>query len=379
VRLSSWRKTFVLGTLTLAGAAAAIGCAATRGPIRLGLAGPFTDPVGRPMRLAAELAIEEINRDGGIAGRPLELVAYDDYGDPDSAVAVAERLYDAGVSAVVGHLWSSTTIVAAPVYNGGSDPVAAVSPSSSSPEVSGLGDWTFRVCPSDLSHGKALAAWARNRLGLRRATVFYLNDSYGRGIRQSFVREFERLGGEVVANNPYLGDRPEVGPFLDRLARDGRSEFVFVAGNRSEGEAILRQAAARGIALPLLGADGLEGIEAAGGIANGVYQSSAYLPSIESPANRRFVAAWRAKYPRDGAPNQPAAATYDAVRLIAETLRESGDDRADVREALARRTAERPFDGVTGRLAFDAQGDVPEREVYIAVVEDGALKLAGQE
>lgn len=355
------------------------GCAATRGPVRIGLAGPFTDPVGRPMRLAAELAVEEINRGGGIDGRSIELVALDDHGDADSAVAVATKLYRSDVSAVVGHLYSGTSLSAAPIYNGGDDPVVEVSPSSSSPELSSAGAWTFRVCPSDLSHGKALAAWARNDLRLERGTVFYLNDGYGRGIRQPFVDEFTRLGGQVQAIDPYMGSTPDVGPYLDRLARDGRSQFIFVAGNKDEADAILRQAAARGIRLPLLGADGLEGIEGTDATREAIYESAAYLPTIATAANRRFVDAWRAKYPDAPLPNQPAAATYDAVRLLAEAMRESGTDRAAVRRGLMAHNPSHTFEGASGRIAFDSLGDVPDREVYIAVARDGALQLAGQQ
>ena len=114
-------------------------------------------------------------------------------------------------SAVVGHLFSGTTLAAAPVYNGGDDPVAAISPSSSSPEVSSAGDHTFRVCPSDLAHGAALAEWVRETLNLERGAVLYLNDQYGRGIRQTFVEHFTRLGGRLESVDPYLGDRPDVG------------------------------------------------------------------------------------------------------------------------------------------------------------------------
>src|SRR5439155_11108097 len=101
--------------------------------VRIGVAGSFSDPIGLPMKQAAELAAEEINAVGGINGQRLELVARDDYADPDSAVFVASDLYDSGVSAVVGHLFSGMTLAAAPVYNGGANPVVAISPSSSSP------------------------------------------------------------------------------------------------------------------------------------------------------------------------------------------------------------------------------------------------------
>ena len=96
--------------------------------VRIGVAGSFSDPIGLPMKQAAELAAEEINASGGINGRRLELVARDDYADPDSAVFVASDLYDSDVSAVVGHLFSGMTLAAAPVYNGGRDPVVGHQP-----------------------------------------------------------------------------------------------------------------------------------------------------------------------------------------------------------------------------------------------------------
>jgi branched-chain amino acid transport system substrate-binding protein len=347
-------------------------------PIRIGLAGSLSDPVGVPMKRAAELAVEQINAEGGIKGRPLELIERDDYADPDSAVFVATDLYESGVSAVIGHLFSSTTLAAAPVYNSGSEPVAAISPSSSSPDVTSAGDYTFRICPSDLAHGVALARWVHDTLRLERGAMLYLNDQYGRGVRQMFVREFTSRGGNLLAIDPYLGDIPDVGPYLDRLAKIGGVQFLVVAGNRGEGEEILRQARQRGLRMPVLGGDGLEGIEEAGAIAEGVYLSSAYLPTIASPANRAFLQSYRKKYPTAGLPNQPAAATYDAVYLLRDVITRAGSDREAVRRELAQVGNRTPaFQGVTGTVAFDSRGDVPKQAVYIGVVRDGAVHLAG--
>ena len=353
--------------------------AADAGPIRIGVAGSFSDPIGLPMKLAAELAAEEINAAGGIGGRRLELVTRDDYADPDSAVFVANDLYHSDVAAVVGHLFSGTTLAASPVYNGGNDPVAAVSPSSSSPEVSSAGEHTFRICPSDLAHGATLARWARERLGLQRGAVLYLNDQYGRGIRQTFVDEFLRLGGGLQSIDPYLGDKPDVGPYLDRLARDKWSEFLVVAGNRGEAEEVIRQARRRGLKIPILGGDGLEGIEGAGALAEGVYLTSSYFPTLTTEANRKFVEAYRRKFPDAGMPNQPAAATYDAIYLLRGVIARAGTDRQAVRRALAAVGSEVPaFEGVTGVVAFDAAGDVPDQNVYVGVVHGGTVEVANR-
>jgi branched-chain amino acid transport system substrate-binding protein len=354
------------------------GCSGSPEPIRIGLAGSLTDPVGIPMKLAAELAVEEINGQGGVDGRLLELIQRDDYGDPDSAVFVATDLYEAGVSAVIGHIFSGMTLAAAPVYNGGPDPVAAISPSSSSPDISTAGDYTFRICPSDLAHGIALAKWVHDTLKLERGAVLFLNDQYGRGVRQTFVRDFVRRGGLLRSIDPYLGDIPQVGPYLDRLAKVGGTDFLVIAGNRGEAEEILRQARRRGLTMPILGGDGLEGIEAAGALAEGVHLSSAYLPTLETPANRKFLQAYRRKFPAAGLPNQPAAATYDAVYLLREVIGRAGTKRSAVRRELARVGGAAPaFRGVTGTVAFDAKGDVPNQAVYIGVVHGGAVQLAG--
>lgn len=344
--------------------------------VRIGVAGSFSDPIGVPMKQAAELAVDEINAAGGINGRTVELVARDDYADPDSAVFVAGDLYDSDVSAVVGHLFSGMTLAAAPVYNGGARPVVAISPSSSSPDVSGAGRFTFRICPSDLAHGTALAHWVRDRLHFTRGAVLYLNDDYGRGIRQTFVSEYIRLGGDLVAVDPYLGERPDVGPYLDRLAHSEHPEFIVVAGNRSEAEEVLRQARKRGLTMPVLGGDGLEGIQEAGALAEGVYLSSPYFPSIPSTANRRFVAAFHRKYPNAGMPNQPAAATYDAIYLLRDVIARVGPGREAVRRALAGVGSIYPaFEGVTGTVAFDGSGDVPNQNVYIGLVRHGAVEV----
>jgi branched-chain amino acid transport system substrate-binding protein len=130
--------------------------------------------------------------------------------------------------------------------------------------------------------------------------------------------------------------------------------------------------------MPVLGGDGLEGIEEAGAIADGVYLSSAYLPTIASPANRAFLQAYRKKFPTAGLPNQPAAATYDAVYLLRDVITRAGSDRGAVRRELAQVGNQAPaFQGVTGTVAFDSRGDVPNQAVYIGVVRDGAVHLAG--
>ena len=365
----------VLALLLLAGLT---GCGRSERPIYIGVAGALSDPIGEPMRRAAQLAIGEINAAGGVGGRPLALIERDDFANPDSAVRGAEELYSSEAVAVVGHLFSGTTLAAAPIYNGGNRPLVAITPSSSAPELSDAGPYTFRMCPSDLAHGAALARWVTDRLQFKQGGVFYLDDDYGRGIRQAFTANLENRGGKLVGMEPYLGTAPEVAPQLERLAKLQRPQFLFVAGNRPDAESILRGARALGLQVPMLGGDGLEGIEEAGPLSEGTYVSAAYHPSLNTPANRKFVAAYAAKYPDAPVPNQPAAATYDAVYLLARAIEEGGPSRESVRRALDRvGHGAAAFEGATGRIVFDSLGDVPDKQVYITVVRNGAVLLAG--
>lgn len=350
-------------------------CAPGGRPIRIGLAGPLSDSVGAPMRHAAELAVQEINRAGGIGGRRIELIARDDFGDPDSAVSIAADLEAAGVVAVVGHVYSGTTLAAAPVYNGSRTPVVQISPSSSAPAVTGAGDYTFRTCPSDLQQGAALARFTADRLGFKRGTILYLNDEYGRGIRTTFASEFARRGGTIDDIDPYLGQTPDVGAYIERLARRKTSQFIFLGGNLGEAAEVLRVARARGVTLPILGGDALEGLEEIGGLAEGTYISNAYLASFDSRRNRAFVDAYRRQFPSSLPPNQPAAATYDILYLLRDVIAQVGTNRRRIRDAVARVGADgHPFEGVTGQIAFDQNGDVPRQRVIIGRVENGQVR-----
>ena len=361
-----------LGILALASLAACGG----RGPIRIGMMGTFGDPLGKPQRFGAQLAVKQINDNGGIDGRMLEIVEADDKADKDSAVTAATTLVEAGVVAVVGGSFSGPTIAAAPVFNDPRDPVLQITPSGSNPDISHSGEWTFRVCPSDLSHAAALARFVRQTLKLDRGAILYMNDSYGRGFRDAFEDEFTRLGGTVVHADPYLPEKvKDAAPFLDRIAIDPRVQFILAASYVDDGTELLRMARQRGVTLPFLGGDGLEGIERAGPVAEGVYQTAAYLANLNTSTNSAWVARYRTAFPQEPPPNQTAAATYDAVNLLAELMRQVGTDRTALRDALAQVGRDRPaYDGISGRIAFDSLGDVPEKRVLIAQARGGVTR-----
>ena len=326
------------------------------------------------MRQAAELAVAEINAKGGVKGRPLKLRVADDSGREDTAVRVAEELYrDPDVVAVVGHLTSGTTIAAARVYGGGTSPVPVISPSASSPDLSWINPYFFRVCPSDLSHGPELARFARQSLGAKRAGIVYINNDYGRGIRKTFAGEFTRLGGVVVEADPYVPATPSLEPYLSRMRRSG-TDVLVLATERPGAELALREMQTLGVRWPVIGGDALTGIEADGPLAAGVHVSSAYLPDRPDERNRDFVATYARAY-QGQRPDHRGAGAYDIVRLLARAIQAGGGpDRQAIRNYLVKVGRGRPaFDGVTGAIVFDERGDVAGKTVTIGVVEDGRL------
>lgn len=363
--------------LALAVCAAGWGCGSGRGPVALGLAGPFSEPRGLSMRLAAELAVREINhRDGGVRGRPLTLVVQDDSARPEAAVEAARTLYaDARVVAVIGHLTSATTLAAAPIYDGGRRPLLAVSPSASAPGVSDAGPYIYRVCPTDVVHGTRLADFAFERLGVRRAAILYQNDEYGRGIRHTFSDEFTRLGGRIVSDDPYVPELPSFEPYLQRLKLRGGADAVLIAGTAAAALRILPTLDSVGLRLRVLGGDALAGLENAPE-GQGVFMSTAYLPDGPGERNQAFVRAYRAAY-GDRPPDHRGAAAYDVVYLLARAIDAVGSDRRKVRDYLAGvGTLTPPFEGVTGRIAFDQHGDAAGKTVVIGVVRGGHVVMA---
>ncbi len=330
------------------------------------------------MRRAAELAAKEINARGGVRGRALELRIVDDSGRTDVAIRVAQEFADdPAVVAVVGHLTSGTSLAAGRVYGSGRRPVAMISPSASSPDLSAVNPYVFRVCPTDLSHGAQLAQFARQTLGARRAGIIYIDDDYGRGLRQSFAAEFRRLGGTIVEEDPSLAATPSLEPYLARMRQAGGGgggiDVLMLATERGGAEIALRDKTRLGVRWPTIGGDALTGIEAAGTLAEGVRVSSAYLPDRPGERNAVFVAAYARAYEGER-PDHRGAGAYDILQLLARVFTAVGSDRRAVRDYLARIGRDLPaYDGVTGAIAFDARGDVPTKSVVIGVVRGGRI------
>src|SRR5437879_9036799 len=221
-----WCRAFLAAILSVTACTGA----SSREPIVLGLAGPFSQPRGVSMRHAAELAVKEINAHGGIRGQPLALRIMDDSGRPEVAIRIAQQLSDdPSVVAVIGHLNSSASLAAGRIYGEARRPLVMISPSASSPDLSGINPFVFRACPSDLSHGAQLARYARRMLNARRVGVIYLDDDYGRGLRLRFATERGRVGGHVVEEDPMLSTTSRLEPYGSLMRKSGGVDALMLA------------------------------------------------------------------------------------------------------------------------------------------------------
>ena len=367
-----------LGAAALAVAAA---CASFGGgdgdELVLGLAVPLTDGEGNPdvygvrSRMGAELAVEELNAANAFGGRKLVLRIVDDKGNPTAAIAAADSLVnDDRVLAVVGHVYSGATIAAAQQYSGR---LPAVATSATSPEISRLGEWIFRVASSDSANAVALAR-AANGMG-RRIAVLYSNDDYGQGLARNFASALRAAGGTVAAMDPFLDDTEDFTPYLRRMQSRG-VDLVFVAGLQDPAARAIAQAQGVGLGARFLGGDGIEGLASMGARYDGTAVGVLFHGQMSDSA-RAFVQRYRARYRED--PDSQSALAYDAVRLLARALQQGHHDPAAIRRWLAGVGAERggspPFEGVAGRVAFDQNGDPVNKRFTLGVIRGGGIVL----
>ena len=346
---------------------ALLSCARSDSPMVIGAAGPWKEAYGEMNRLGIELAAAEINARGGIMGRKLQVLMQDDEGKGERAAEIASEFVNTPhMLAVVGHVNSGAMVAAARVYDGA---LAAVATTATSPELTGISPWVFRVISSDSANGIALAKFA-SQLGRRRAAILYENNSYGRGLALSFEHNF---AGEVVSIDPIPDGVSDLEPFVSYYAKQG-VDIVFSAGTDASGVALLREARRQNFRPVFLGGDGWTGITSDTTAAEGVYVGAPFSAEDQRPDAQRFVRAFRLKYGQ--VPDGNAALAYDATMLVAEAIRIAGPDRRAIRDYLAGLTDKSGFHGVTGAIRFQPDGDPVGKSFVMTRVVRGSLVVA---
>ena len=338
------------------------------GTIRIGIAADLKRPNMQTVLRGVELAIDRLNAEGN--GRVFELAKPPS--QATGAVEIAASLRDdPRVVAVVGPADSRSSREAAPIFSdedgGGRRALAAVSPTSTSVSLSGLSPWLFRVCPSDAASSRAAARFVLDSLGLKRASIMYRNDSYGRGWSAAFSEAYTAGGGVVLERNPHLADMNEWRAYAG-IVKLSKPEIVLFPGSPADLAGFVRSLRAINADTPVLGGDAVSELEAQANEFGGVRYIAFFQAShVQSPEAKAFVSAFTKKY--GVPPEQRSALAYDATMLIGHAAMEAGATRTNVREYLASiGTAREAVKGVTGRIAFDQQHDVVDKPVVIATV-----------
>jgi branched-chain amino acid transport system substrate-binding protein len=363
------RPTMVHATRRLVLLAALAACShSSPSVVTFGAAGPWSEAYGEANRKGIQLALEEINASADWSGkRHLDIKFENDSGSGVVAGAVAQRFVkDSRIVAVIGHVNSGAMVTAARVYDG---QLAAVATTATSPSLTGISPWAFRVISSDSANGLTIANYA-NRLGRRRAGVLYENNSYGRGLVENFRRSF---AGSIVSIDP-IGDGPDQNfeVYVSWFKRQ-QPDLVFVAGTDASGRAFVKEARRQQLTAALIGGDGWQTL-ASDPAADGVIVGSPFSADDKRPDVQAFVAAYRRKY--DGAiPDGNAALAYDATKLLATAVVRVGADRSRIRDHLA--SLREPYAGVTGPIRFSPDGDPIGKGIVMTRVHNGALQLEG--
>ena len=336
--------------------------------ITFGAAGPWQQGYGLMNRRGIELAVAEINVLPERRGAPLKVVYRDDEGDGQKASRIAQQFVDSlDILAVVGHVNSGAMVSAAQVYDGH---LAAVATTATSPALTGISPWAFRVISSDSANGIDIARFA-TRLGRRRAAILYENNTYGRGLADAFKRGF---AGKVISIDP-IGDdgKQSFEPYVS-FYKVLEPDLIFVAGTDASGLAFLKEVRRQALAADLMGGDGWSGLSVDTARSRGVYAGVPFTPEDQRPEARAFVAAFSRKFAMP--PDNNAALAYDATMLLYHATKTAGADRRRIRDYLASLTGETAYTGVTGAIHFLPTGDPVGKSVVMTRIDHGVLRVA---
>lgn len=337
--------------------------------IKVGVYGDLTGPTssfGQSTKNGIELAVEEINNAGGINGKKVTLVVEDDQGRPEQAKTVISKLINQDkVQAVLGEVASSNSLAAAPVAQEAKIPM--ITPSSTNPKVTEVGDYISRVCFIDPFQGSVMAKFAANTLKAKSAAIIGdVQSDYSKGLTQFFRQEFEKLGGRIVSEQSYAQTDPDFKAQLTAI-RNTNPDVIYIPGYYGQVGIIARQARELGMNMPLLGGDGWDSPELwklGGDALKNSYISNHYSADNPAPEIQNFVKTYQAKF--NTVPDALAALAYDAMKVLADAIKRAGgaNDSAKLKDAI---NATKNFAGVTGTITLDSSRNAVKPAVVLSL------------
>jgi len=310
------------------------------------------------------MAVDEANAEGGVRGRRLQVITYDNQGkQQESATAVTRLITQDRVVAILGEVASSRSIAGGQVAQRFGVPM--ISPSSTNPRVTEIGDMIFRVCFIDPFQGYACAKFARGEplRAQTAATLFNRSQIYSTGLNETFREHFTKLGGTITTEQAYSDGDTDFSAQLTNI-RGTSPDVIFIPGYYTEVINIAVQARRLGITVPLLGGDGwdAEDLKNAGSALDGCFFCNHYSHEDPRPAVQEFVKKYKA-LEGGRVPDGMAATGYDAARLLIDAMRRAPSlSGKDLAAAIA---ATKDFPGVTGVITIDAQRNARKPAVIL--------------
>ncbi|WP_026182844.1 branched-chain amino acid ABC transporter substrate-binding protein [Leeia oryzae] len=329
--------------------------------VKLGQVSPMTGPIaylGKDSEAGAKLAIEDANaKKIKIAGQTVkfELVSEDDAGDPKTGNVVAQKLVDAGVKGVIGHMNSGTTIPASKIYNAAGIP--QISPSATNPKYTLQGFKTaFRVVANDIQQGGAIGNFTVQELKAKNVAIIDDRTAYGQGLADEVEKAIKAAGGKVAAREFGTDKTTDWMPILTSV-KAKNVDAVIYAGMDATAAPMLQQLRRLGIKAPYIGGDGVcsqSMLDLAKDVINKeVYCTEAGLPRDKMPKGREFEKRFKTRFGMDVLLNSPYE--YDATMAIIAAMQQA--DSFDPKVYLPK-LATLKMVGVTGPIEFDAKGDL---------------------
>ena len=362
-------KTRVLLTLLGALFAAHVASAQT---LKIGFNAPLTGFAaadGKSALTGAELAVEQINAAGGVGGKKLELVVYDDQASPKESVPVANKLIEQdNVNVGISGSYSGATRAAAGVYQSAGVPY--ISAYAVHPEITRSGDYVFRTSFVGEVQGRAGAKLIGDTLGKKRVVLITLKNDFGKSLAAGFREAAGQFGVNIVNEYEYSIKDRQFGPIVAKVKADG-PEAIYASGYFFTAGPLVSQLRSAGIDVPVIGQEGYDSqkfLEIAGAAAEGTIITTSLDRDGEAVETRSFIEAFEAKagYPAD----MVAASGHTAVKVAVAAMRQAGtEDRAAIRDAIAGLSLQ----ASTGTISFNPLGEV-QKDVQVQMVQDGAWR-----
>lgn len=336
--------------------------------IRIGEYGSLTGgqaTFGTSTHEGIQLAVDEINAAGGVNGKTFKIITLDDQGKPEeAAIAVTKLITQSQVQVVLGEVASSLSLAAAPICQERKVPM--ISPSSTNPKVTQVGDYIFRVCFIDPFQGQVMADFAMQNLKAKTACVLRDQKSdYSMGLADFFIKRFKEKGGTILSDQSYVAGDIDFKSQLTGV-REKKPDVVFVPGYYTEVGLITQQARELGVKVPFLGGDGWDSeklYEIGGKSLDGCYFSTHYSAESSDPVVQTYVKKYQAKFNHQ--PDALATLGYDAVGVLAAALKSAKSlSGSDIRDAIA---ATKAYPGVTGSISLDSDRNAVKPAVVLKI------------